>query len=102
MKMNWIKFVLGELKRILEIKNNIKRLENYDKLAYIIIKKPKIKKMGEFNWVYFYPVLGYDNEGNEILGPRLGKIHKDIFKTNKKEIEKLRAAGKIEELKKYF
>ena len=101
--MSWFKTFFEEIKRIFKIENNEERLENYDQLVSNLIEKPKIKKMKRgYNWIYFYLLLGYGEDGNEILGEQLGKIHKDIFKENKKEIEMLRKTGKIEELKKYF
>ena len=67
------------------------------------MEKPTIKKVNRgYNWVYFYPVLSYDQDINEVLGTSLGKIAAETHNQNKKEIEKLRIAGKFEELKKFM
>ena len=58
--------------------------------------------MRGYNWVYFYPVISFDKNGNEVLGTSLGKIATETYNQNKIEIEKLRFAGKIEELKKFM
>jgi len=52
--------------------------------------------------LYFYPVIKFDKSGNEVLIKSIGKIACDTYKQNKIEIEKLRIAGRIEELKKYM
>jgi len=92
-----------EFLRISNIQEDKERLSEFDNLAYLVLEKPKIKKiMRGYNWVYFYPVLSFDKAGNEVLGKTLGKIAIETYKLNKIEIEKLRISGKVEELKKYI
>ncbi len=91
------------MKRFLESQDDKTRLSEFDNLAYLVLEKPKIKKVNRgYNWVYFYPVIKFDKSGNEVLGNSLGKIAIETYNENKKEIEKLRTSGRIEELKKYM
>jgi len=78
--MSWVKNFIKDLKRILNIESDRERLDQYDQLAYNIVERPKVKKMVRgYNWVYFYPVISYDKDGNEILGEQLGKILKKML-----------------------
>ncbi len=91
------------IRLISEIKDDKGRLEEFDNLAYLVLEKPKIKKIVRgHNWVYFYLVLSFDKDGNEVLGESIGKIASETYKQNKIEIKELRISGKIEELKKFM
>ena len=94
-----------------DVKKKIENLvdeENCDKLKrkvkelYTFIETYPIKKATRKTYIDFYEVLGYDSEGNEIYGSKLGKISRESYEKNKEIIEKLRKDANIKELKKYL
>lgn len=96
------KEVKEEISRIAEIEKAKECQEEVRELDYKLHKKMRIMAIDRgYNWVYFYSVLGYDEKNNKILGEQLLKINIQIYNKNKEKIEKLRIAGKVEELKKY-
>lgn len=92
-----------------KIKNLVKE-DNCDKLKegvkklHTFIETYPIKKVirTPLGYIDFYEIVGYDSEGNETLGPRIGKISIHEYNKNKKIIESLRKEADSEELKKYI
>ena len=94
-----------------DVKRKIENLvneENCDKLKKKVkellsfIETYPIKKATRKTYIDFYEVFGYDSEGNEIYGPKIGKISIKEYEQNKEIIERLRKDANSEELKKYL
>ncbi len=95
--------VKDEIHKIAKIQDPQKALDEIRKLDYELFEKPKIKKptkQGRF--YYFYSVKGYDNRGHEIMGPSIGKMLIANYEAKKEIVEKLRAEGNIQELRKFL
>jgi len=96
--------VKKEISKIAKIISPKKTQEEVRKLDYNLNIKMKIKRIERgYNWVYYYKILGYDDRGHEILSEvSLGRIKTDFYNKNKNYLERLRKAGDLEKLKKYF
>lgn len=91
-----------------EIKNKIKELvkeEDCDILKEKLQELAKrvdtyvIFKVNRKTYLDFYEVTGYTNRSEDI-GPKIGKLSKELYDANKDQIEKLRIAGDKDQLKK--
>lgn len=81
---------------------NCAKLKKGVKELHTFLETIPIKKVFRKSYIDFYEVLGYDENGNEIIGEKIGKISIQEYKQHKKKIEALRKEANIEELKTYL